>query len=380
MKAVFGKSVYTGDKKVANAYVVFNDDGRISEVASQKPACDVVGEYEVITPAFIDAHSHIGLDRAGEPYDESDTNDKMNSLLFTIDVYDGLIMEDKSFSESVESGVLYSCVLPGSGNIVGGRGAVIRNFAKSKDEAYVQSGGIKAALGWNPKSTTEWKGERPTTRLGAVALLKNALEEGRRMRKLVAKGKKEKEELTPADDVIIRILNREERLRVHLHKEDDLNTLIKLKNEYGLDVVVEHGGDFHSNSVFEKVGAEGIPLVYGPLDSFPYKVELAHESWRNVQYLVKSNAKYAVMTDHPVVLQRDLFLQMRHFRRFGLSKEECISKITKNAAEIIGIGDRLGTLEKGKLASFVCWNGDPFSLDSYPVRVYGEGREVYGEG
>ncbi len=379
MKAVFGKTVYTGDKSAANAYVVFGDDGKITEVTAQKPKCDVIGEYEVVTPGFIDSHSHIGLDRAGEPFDEADTNDKMNSLMFTLDAYDGLVMEDRSFKESVEFGVLYSCVLPGSGNIVGGKGAVIRNFAKAKDEAYIRSGGIKAALGWNPKSTNEWKGERPTTRLGAVAMLRNALESGRKMKELVAKGKKEKEELDPADDVVIKLLNREERFRVHLHKEDDLNTLIKLKNEYGLDVVVEHAGDFHRKESFDRFTKENIPLIFGPIDSFPYKVELVHESWRNVKYLIESGAKYSVMTDHSVVLQRNLFLQLRFFRRFGLSKEECISKITKNASEILKINDMVGTLEKGKMASLSCWNGDPFSLDSYPVLVYGEGKELYSE-
>ena len=98
-----------------------------------------------------------------------------------------------------------------------------------------------------------------------------------------------------------------------------------------------------------------------------------------MKYLIESGAKYSVMTDHSVVLQRNLFLQLRFFRRFGLSKEECISKITKNAAEILKINDMVGTLEKGKMASLSCWNGDPFSLDSYPVLVYGEGKELYRE-
>ncbi|MCX8200094.1 MAG: amidohydrolase family protein [Candidatus Micrarchaeota archaeon] len=377
MKAVRGKAVYTGNGVISGAYVVFDDGGKITDVSTARPGCEIIGEYESVTPAFIDAHSHIGLDRAGEPFDEADTNDKMNSLLFTLDVYDGIIMEDRSFKESVEFGVLYSCVLPGSGNIVGGKGAVIRNFASAKDEAYIKSGGIKAALGWNPKSTSEWKGERPTTRLGAVALLRSALESGRRMKELVAKGKKEKEELDPADDVVIRLLNREEKLRVHLHKEDDLNTLIRLKNEFGLNVVVEHACDFHRKESFERLSKENIPLVFGPIDSFPYKVELMHDSWRNVKFLIGSGVRYAVMTDHSVILQRNLFLQMRFFRRFGLSKEECISKITKNAAQILNIDDMVGTLEKGKMASFSCWNGDPFSLEAYPVLVYGEGKEVY---
>ncbi|MCD6095469.1 MAG: amidohydrolase family protein, partial [Thermoprotei archaeon] len=81
--------------------------------------------------------------------------------------------------------------------------------------------------------------------------------------------------------------------------------------------------------------------------------------------------------DHPVVLQRNLFLQLRFFRRFGMSKAECISIITSANARILGIENILGTVEKGKLASLIVWNGDPFSLESYPITVIAEGEIVY---
>jgi hypothetical protein len=81
-------------------------------------------------------------------------------------------MDDSSFTESVESGVLYSTVLPGSGNIIGGKAVLIRNFAKDIGEAYMSDVGIKMALGYNPRSTTEWKGDKPSTRMGAIAMLR----------------------------------------------------------------------------------------------------------------------------------------------------------------------------------------------------------------
>ena len=130
--------------------------------------------------------------------------------------------------------------------------------------------------------------------------------------------------------------------------------------------------------VFAALKAASIPVVYGPMDSFPYKVELKHESWRNVEKLVASKAKFSFMSDHPVILQRNLFYTLRHLLRFGMSKANAISKITKDAAEIIGVND-IGQVKPGFKASFVVWNGDPFSLSSYPIMVIAEGKTVYQE-
>ena len=91
-----------------------------------------------------------------------------------------------------------------------------------------------------------------------------------------------------------------------------------------------------------------------------------------------SKAKFSFMSDHPVILQRNLFYTLRHLLRFGMSKAGAISKITKEAAEIIGVSD-IGQVKAGYKASFVVWNGDPFSLSSFPVLVIAEGKTVYQE-
>ena len=121
-----------------------------------------------------------------------------------------------------------------------------------------------------------------------------------------------------------------------------------------------------------------IPLIYGPLDSHPYKVELKHETWRNCRTVHESGVNFGMMSDHPVILQRNIFLTMRHFIRFGMSKHEAVSRLTKSTAEIIG-AEKLGSIRKGYLASLVVWNGDPFEFTSHPVNVIGEGKTVYEE-
>jgi imidazolonepropionase-like amidohydrolase len=331
----------------------------------------------VITPALIDAHCHIGLIRSGEPSDEAEGNEHMDALLAHADVLDSIQMDDAGFAESIESGVLYSCVLPGSGNIISGDSAVIRNYGANTNAALIRRAGIKAAFGYNPMSVREWKGTRPYTRMGALALLRGRLHDVRaKMEKAAAKP--DADVTFSADDVVLRsLLRHEKRLRVHVHKADDIAALLRFVDEFGLDVVIEHTYDVHEEGTYRELARRGIPVVYGPLDCLAYKVELKHENWRNLRHLIASGVTYGLMTDHPVILQRTLLLTLRWFIRAGLSKQQALEIITRRNAEILGIDDVLGTLEPGKWASFVCWNGDPLSLESYPLAVYAEGRLIY---
>jgi imidazolonepropionase-like amidohydrolase len=190
--------------------------------------------------------------------------------------------------------------------------------------------------------------------------------------------KKVTDEVDPLTEVFMDILSNKYKMMVHLHKEDDAMVLIQLVNEFGIKAVANHCADVHREEVFAALKSASIPVVYGPMDSFPYKVELKHESWRNVEKLIASKAKFSFMSDHPVILQRNLFYTLRHLLRFDMSKADAISKITKEAAEIIGVND-IGQVKAGYKASFVVWNDDPFSLSSYPVLVIAEGKTVYQE-
>jgi imidazolonepropionase-like amidohydrolase len=137
--------------------------------------------------------------------------------------------------------------------------------------------------------------------------------------------------------------------------------------------------DVHQPDMFVELRKRKIPVVYGPVDCFAYKVELKHENWRNIQHLIASRVEFGLMTDHPVVLARQLLLQTRWFIRAGLSKQQAIELITVKNARILGLSSILGSLEKGKWASFVCWNGDPFDLASFPEAVYGEGELLFSD-
>jgi imidazolonepropionase-like amidohydrolase len=380
MKSVFGETIYTGNSVVSDCYLAFKGSNIVG--VSKAARGDVVGEFKVITPAFIDAHSHIGMERSGEPSSEGEANDQLDSILTLTDALDSAQLDDKAFNDAVEAGVLYSCIVPGSGNIIGGQSAVIRNYGRDSSAALISRAGLKAAFGYNPMSTRRWKGLRPTTRMGAVSILRGKLDEVRRkeQRWRKAKGAKKADiSFSAEEDVLRDVINGKNRLRAHVHKIDDIASLLRLADDFKMDFTVEHAMDVHDAGIFRELKKRQIPVVYGPIDSFAYKVELKHENWRNIRHLLSSGVDFGLMTDHPVTLARQLFLQTRWFIRCGLSKQAAIELISRRNARILGIGGLVGTLARGKWASFVCWGGDPFDLVNYPLAVYGEGDLLYSD-
>jgi imidazolonepropionase-like amidohydrolase len=379
MKVIKSRLLFDGVNEKRDYFIGFEND-EIKYVGNSQPkeSSEIIAEGAVVTPAFIDSHSHIGMVRSGEPDKEEEANEHMNSVYPLVNALHSIYMDDPSFKESVESGVLYSTVLPGSGNIIAGNAVLIRNFVQDIGQAHIMDVGIKAALGYNPRSTVDWKGNRPSTRMGAVAILRENFIKARKMQKLLETEKKVIDEVEPLTELFMDILSNKFKMMVHVHKEDDIMVLIQLIKEFGIKVIANHCVDVHREEVFTALKASSIPVIYGPMDSFPYKVELKHESWRNAEKLLNSGVKFSIMSDHPVILQRNILYSLRHLLRFGLSKADAISKISKEAAEIIG-AQNIGQVRAGFKASIVVWNGDPFSLSSYPILVIAEGRTVYEE-
>ena len=144
MNYISAKTIYTGKKVLSNANLLFSGK-KISAVSKTKTGRNL-GKFNVLTPAFIDPHSHIGMERAGEPSTEGEANEHQDPILVLTDALDSIQMDDKALKDAVEMGVLYSCVMPGSGNIIGGLSAVIRNYAASSTEALITRAGLKSAF------------------------------------------------------------------------------------------------------------------------------------------------------------------------------------------------------------------------------------------
>lgn len=396
------KTLFDGKKKMENKTVVV-EGNEVIDVLSKRIKPDYEG---YVTPGFIDAHAHIGMDREGEPWQESETNDTINQILPLNNPIDSIYFDDRAFSDAVDFGILYSCVVPGSGNLIGGKAKVIRNFAASRDEAEIKDYGYKMALGFNPRSTTDWKGERPNTRMGVYSLLEKKLssvinkrdkEELKRKKALLGadeklkekkmKKKQHKDEIdfinkeyelafTDEDKAILELLSGKKIAKVHVHKDDDVLYLIELVNKFGLNATADHTADVFHKDVFNKLAKNNIPVVYGPLGSVGYKVELKHAYYQNTQLLMQSKAQYGLMTDHPVVHTITLRDSLKFFMIFGMKDYEAISLITHKNAKILGIEHTHGMIKKGMTGSLLVWDNHPLYLGSLPRTVIAEGRII----
>ena len=135
MNSIKANNFYTGGEFRQNVVINFNGTKIVS--IAEKALAKTCEEYHTITPALIDPHSHIGMCREGEPASEDEANEQFDSIIALADALDSVQMDDTAFKDSIEAGVLYSCVLPGSGNIIGGQSAFIRNYAKDTSSALI---------------------------------------------------------------------------------------------------------------------------------------------------------------------------------------------------------------------------------------------------
>lgn len=394
------KVLYDGKSCYQEKYIVV-EGKKIKQITDKKLKYDFEG---YVTPAFIDAHSHIGMFRDGEPGKEQEGNDYLDQFLPLLDPLNGIYFDDRAFKDAVDFGCLYSCIVPGSGNLMGGKAMIIRNFVPNRKEALIKDYGYKMALGYNPRSTTSWKGQRPNTRMGVYSLLEKKFDSviAKREKAILTKEKKTSDldkslkdkkinkteykqkiqiiqreyelEFDTEDLAIIEILDRKKIAKIHVHKEDDVLYLIKFVKKYNIRATADHTGDVHHKEIFDELAKNRIKVIYGPIGGIGGKIELAHAYYQNAGLLYKSKADFGLMTDHPVVWAPHLRESLKFFLIHGMSKEEAISLITLKNAEILEIDDILGTLEADKLASLIVWDKDPFDLAAYPKMVMGEGN------
>lgn len=399
---ICAERLYDGRGKAADMTIVI-EDGRIADVSEKKCKGDIAG---IVTPAFIDPHSHIGMERQGEPAAESEVDDRYKTISPMQNPVDSIYFDDRAFAEAVDFGVLYSCVVPGSGNLVGGKAVTIKNFASNRSLAVLDDYGYKMALGFNPRAGNEPGSDRHNTRMGNAGLLEKEFSEILRKEKQ-AKIEKEKSlfelareakknhftdhetqqnrkwindtyqlALSTEERALFDLLTSKKTIKVHVHKADDALYLIDLKKRYDLNITAEHTCGIHKEEIFRELLKNDIPVVYGPMSSLDYKVELRHASYKNVRPLMKSGVQFGLMTDHPVVLAHHLRDSLKYFLIQGMPPEKAISLITYENARILHLDDSLGTIEPGKTASLVVWNRDPFHLGAFPSMVMAEGRVI----
>lgn len=383
MIAITNGKVYTMTGKVFDRGTLLIKDGKILEVGQEitiprdAKVVDASGKY--VFPGFIDAHSHIGIfeEAVGEIGEEG--NEWTEPVTPQLRAIDAINPADKAFEDAVMGGITCVFTGPGSANVIGGQSVVMKTYGKIIDHMVVKEpAGLKVAFGENPKRVYGDQKKMPATRMATAALLREALVEAQNYKAKREKSLKDPDELLERDlrmEILCDVLDKKLPLRAHAHRADDIMTAIRIAKEFGVDIVIEHCTEGHL--IADELAGLGIPAVVGPSFSNRSKVELKNLSFTTPGVLAQKGVKVAIMTDHPVIPIQYLPVCAALAVREGMKEEDALSAITINAAEILGISDRVGSLEKGKDADVVIWNGHPLDIMSKPCLVIINGQIVY---
>jgi imidazolonepropionase-like amidohydrolase len=350
------------------------------DIPDDATVIDAAGGW--VLPGFIEAHGHVGVHEEAEGWAGSDSNELTEPVTAQVRALDAINPADLGFRDAVSGGVLAVNVNPGSGNPIGGQTAALKCWGRTVDEMLLKApAGMKAALGENPKRVYGERKQSPSTRLGTAAVIRGALVDAANyLAKLEAEQRKPEDERKYVDrdlklEALGRVLRKEIPWRQHCHRADDIATALRLAEEFGYDLVIDHGTEAHL--LADILAARDIPVIIGPLFTSRSKVELRNRSLDNPGKLAAAGVTIAITTDHPVVPINFLAHQAALSVKHGLDRDSALRALTINPARIIGIDDRLGSIEPGKDADLVIWSGDPLDVLSRVTLALMDGKEIY---
>lgn len=363
------------------------EDGRIAALGGPELAVpesarvvDAAGKW--VLPGFVEAHGHLGVHEEGEGWAGSDGNEMTDPITAHVRAIDAINPDEQGWRDAVIGGVLAVNVNPGSGNPIGGQTVALKSWGGTVDDRVLREpSGMKSALGENPKRVYGDKKQTPSTRLGVAAVIRGAFVDARNyLEKLEAEAAKPLEERKPVErdlklEALGRVLRREIPWRQHCHRADDIATALRIAEEFGYELVIDHGTEAHL--VADKLVSRGIPVIIGPLFTSRSKVELRNRSLANPGRLHNAGVTIAITTDHPVVPIHFLVHQATLAVKEGLDRDAALRALTINPARIVGIDDRLGSLAVGKDADLCVWSGDPLDVMQRVERAFMDGREIY---
>ncbi|WAP52506.1 amidohydrolase [Arthrobacter sp. ATA002] len=354
---------------------VLLEDGKIRELG---PEVRVPGDAQVIDaggrwllPGLVDAHTHLGVHEEGEGWAGNDTNEMTDPVMAGVRAIDGVNPHDVGFDDALAGGVTAVNINPGSGNPIGGLAVALHTHGRYVEEMVLRSpSGLKSALGENPKRVYSEKKQTPSTRLGTALVIRKAF-----MDALNYMGKNGDDDRDPQLEALAMVLRREIPWRQHAHRADDIGTALRLADEFGYDLVLDHGTEAHL--LADVLAERGVPVLIGPLFTTRSKVELRQRSMENPGRLAAAGVEISIITDHPVVPINFLIYQAALAMKEGLDRDTALRSVTINPARVLGLADRIGSLEAGKDADVVLWSGDPLDVMQRALTVWIGGREVY---
>ena len=394
--ALVGASVFTGTGELIENGVVLVKDGRIVAVGANLavPAgYDVVdGKGKWVTPGLIDAHSHLGVYASPSVPAHSDGNELTNPVTAEVWAEHSVWPQDPGFNTARIGGVTTVLVLPGSGNLIGGRGVVLRNVPartvqdmKFPDAPYA----LKMACGENPKRVYGAKSRAPSTRMGNVAGYRqawiNAADYTRKWDDYRAKtAKGEKADPPKRDlglDTLAAVLRGEIQVENHCYRADEMVQMIDISKEFGYHIAAFHHA-VEAYKIADILAANDI-CVATWTNWWGSKMEMLDGIEANAALVNAAKGGCAIIkSDDPDLIQRlnqEAAEALAAGRAAGLtiSEAEAIKWITANPAKALGIAKQTGSLEVGKRADLVIWDHNPFSVYARTERVYLDGAIAY---
>ena len=331
---------------------------------------DVQGN--TVLPGLIDAHSHIGtwvLDHNG-----NDANECVTPLTPGLRIIDALNPQDRSFYDAYSSGITAVMITPGSGNVIGGQCAVIKTYGKNKDDMIIKfPAALKIAFGENPKKVYAQQKKSPSSRMATAALVREIL-----CRAKLYMEQQEKDPSLGYDldlEAFIPVFKGDIPLKVHAHRADDIMTAVGIAEEFGLRLTLEHCTEGHL--ILDYLKARNIPAMVGPSGMFRSKVELRNATLENAGILAKAGILVSLISDHPFTNCKYLTIYAGYAQKNGLDGCEALKALTINPARALGIDDRLGSIEPGKDADIVIFDGDPLEIATKVRMTFINGEIVY---
>lgn len=397
--AYIGATIYPVDSSPIENGTLVVENGLIVDIGqnidtSGMEIVDCGGKF--ITPGFVDAHTHTGIwaegtSPAAMDYDGNETGEIITPF---VRVIDSIHPEDIGFEDSRKGGVTTLGICHGSANPIGGTMAVIKSMGTEVDDMVIRApAGLKMALGENPKGVGRKYNRSPTSRMGVAYIIRKALYEA------IDYGKDwdhyhqllKLEDLKPESDrkpikspkydlgkeVLVKVLNREIPVRSHGHRADDIRTAIRLQEEFGYDLILDHATE--SYKIKETIANKNIPIAVGPLFGGRVKRELINATMATPGIMMKAGVNVSIMTDSPFVPVHGLRDTLIMAIREGLEESRALETITINPAKLLGVDDRLGSLIKEKDADFLVFNGDPLDARNKVIATYINGNCVFSD-
>ncbi|GAA1744284.1 amidohydrolase [Nonomuraea bangladeshensis] len=357
-------------------------NGKIAEVGADvripedATIVDAAGAW--VLPGFVEAHGHLGVHEEAEGWAGSDTNEMTDPNGARLRALDAINPADLAFADALSGGVTTAVIKPGSGNPIGGQTVAVKCWGRSVDEMLIKEpASVKSALGENPKRVYGDQKKLPSTRQGVAAVIRDAFMKAQdyRARKDAAAREDKPFDRDGTMEVLVRVLDGELPWCQHTHRADDIATALRLADEFGYRLIINHGTEGHL--LADVLAERNVPVIIGPLFTSRSKVELRQRSLRNPGVLARAGVELAITTDHPVVPIHFLVHQATLAVKEGLDAAEALRSITVNPARIMGLADRVGALRPGLDGDVVIWSGDPLDVMSRALRVFISGKEVY---